>query len=81
MLRDPRPGEYRVAVRYFGSRLARLSRGATVNIALQTGFGTPAMREASISLRLLEQSGNVAVGRFVVQPGGRLQISGGNASP
>ncbi|QNN47060.1 DUF2135 domain-containing protein [Thermomonas brevis] len=81
VLRDPKPGEYRVAVRYFGSRLAKLSRGATVNIALQTGFGTPAMREASISLRLLEQSGDVAVGRFVVQPGGRLQVSGDNVSP
>lgn len=81
VLRDPKPGEYRVAVRYFGSRLARLSRGATVNIALQTGFGTPTMRQATISLRLLEQSGNVAVGRFVVRPGGGLEVSGGDGSP
>lgn len=74
VLRDPKPGEYRVAVHYYGSRLAKLSRGATVNIALQTGFGTPAMREASISLRLLEQSGTVAVGSFKVQPDGHLQV-------
>jgi hypothetical protein len=58
-----------------------MSRGATVNGALQTGFGTPGMREASISLRLLEQSGNVAVGSFVVQPGGRLQVVDDKASP
>jgi hypothetical protein len=81
VLRDPKPGEYRVAVHYYGSRLAKLSRGATVNVALQTGFGTPGMREASISLRLLEQSGNVAVGSFVVQPGGRLQVVDDKASP
>lgn len=84
ILRTPRPGQYKVAVRYYGSRLARLSRGATVNVALQTGFGTQDMHQQSISLRLLEQSGNVAVGSFTVQTGGGLIATpepAGNARP
>ena len=72
ILRTPKPGKYQVSVRYYGSRLARLARGATVNVALQTGFGSPALQQQTISLRLLEQSGNVAVGSFTVQPGGTL---------
>lgn len=72
ILKDPKPGDYQVAVNYFGSRLARLSRGAVVNITLQTGFGTPAMKQRTLTLRLLEKTGVVTLGGFTVKPGGEL---------
>ena len=75
ILRDPKPGEYQVTVKYFGSRLAQMARGATINVALQTGFGTPAMRQQTINMRLLENTGNVLVGRFRVAGDGRLQVA------
>lgn len=75
ILRDPKPGEYQVAVKYFGSRLAQLARGATVNVSLQTGFGTRAVHQESISLRLLENTGNVLIGRFRVAANGRLNVT------
>ncbi len=75
ILRDPKPGEYTVSVVYFGSRLAQLTRGATVNLALQTGFGTPNQRQQPVSLRLLERTGNVLVGRFRVAGNGALEIA------
>lgn len=75
ILRDPKPGDYQVSVVYFGSRMAQLARGATLNISLQTGFGTPNVKQQSISMRLLERTGNVLVGRFQVAANGRLQVA------
>ncbi|HRO62568.1 VIT domain-containing protein [Thermomonas sp.] len=75
ILRDPKPGDYTVSVVYFGSRLAQLARGATINVALQTGFGTPALRQQAINMRLLERTGNVRVGRFRVAGNGQLQVA------
>ena len=74
ILRDPKPGEYSVAVNYYGSRLARLTRGVVVNITMQTGFGTPKMEQKTVSLRLLEKSGMIAIGGFTVQPDGQLVV-------
>jgi len=75
ILRDPKPGDYQVSVVYFGSRLAQLARGATINVSLQTGFGTPGLKQQSISMRLLERTGNVLVGRFHVAANGRLEVA------
>ncbi|WP_066272799.1 VIT domain-containing protein [Hydrogenophaga palleronii] len=72
ILKDPKPGDYQVAVNYFGSRLARLSRGVVINITLQTGFGTPAMQQRTLSMRLLENTGTVTIGGFTVRPDGEL---------
>lgn len=74
ILRDPKPGDYTVAVKYYGSRLARLTRGAVVNLTLQTGFGTPEMRQQTVSMRLLEKSGLITIGGFSVQPSGELVL-------
>ncbi len=84
ILRNPKPGTYEVAVNYYGSRLAKLTRGATLNLGLQTGFGTAAAHEQAVNLRLLEQTGKVVVGRFTVQADGTLglaQASNDKASP
>lgn len=75
ILRKPKPGTYEVAVNYYGSRLAKLTRGATLNLSLQTGFGTAAAHEQTINLRLLEQTGKVVVGRFTVQADGTLGLA------
>ena len=64
-----------MSVVYFGSRLAQMARGATINVALQTGFGTPGLRQQSINMRLLERTGNVRVGRFRVAGNGQLQVA------
>lgn len=74
ILREPKPGEYTVAVKYYGSRLARLTRGAVINLTLQTGFGTPEMRQQTVSMRLLEKSGLIPIGGFTVQPNGELVL-------
>lgn len=81
ILRDPKPGEYKVSVVYFGSRVAQLSRGATINVSLQTGFGSPGQKQQAISLRLLEHTGSVLVGRFHVAANGRLEVVPGTSSP
>ncbi|MBS0225908.1 MAG: DUF2135 domain-containing protein [Proteobacteria bacterium] len=75
ILRDPKPGDYQVSVVYFGSRMAQLARGATINVSLQTGFGTPSLKQQTISMRLLERTGNVLIGHFHVAANGRLEVA------
>ena len=75
ILRDPKPGDYQVSVVYFGSRMAQLARGATINVSLQTGFGTPNAKQQTISMRLLERTGNVLIGHFHVAANGRLEVA------
>jgi tetratricopeptide (TPR) repeat protein len=75
ILRDPKPGRYRVQVNYFGSSLAKLTRGAMVHLALQTGFGTAQARSEQVTLRLLEQSGLILAGTFDVTSTGQLQVA------
>lgn len=74
VLRDPKPGAYTVHVNYHGSRLAHLSRGVVINLVLQSGFGTPRMRQETVSMRLLEKSGKVLVGGFTVSADGTLHV-------
>jgi len=74
VLRNPKPGAYTVHVNYYGSRLSRLSRGVVINLVLQSGFGTPHMRQETVSMRLLEKSGKVLVGGFTVSADGTLHV-------
>jgi hypothetical protein len=75
ILRAPKAGEYQVLVVYYGSQLARLSRGVMLNLKLQTGFGSEKMQQQSISMRLLEKTDKVLVGSFKVTDSGELQLS------
>lgn len=75
ILRSPKAGEYQVLVRYYGSQLARLSRGVMLDLKLQTGFGSPAMQQQQVSMRLLEKTDKVLVGSFKVTASGKLQLS------
>ena len=81
ILRDPKPGDYQVSVVYFGSRMAQLARGATINVSLQTGFGSPGLKQQTISMRLLERTGNVLIGHFQVAANGRLEVAPASAGP
>ena len=63
---------YKVSVNYFGSRKATLVRGAIVQVDLQSAFGTSRMKQQTLTLRLLEQSGQVMVGEFDVDASGRI---------
>ena len=74
ILRAPKAGEYQVLVKYYGSQLARLSRGVMLNLKLQTGFGSQKMQQQSISMRLLEKTDKVLVGSFTVTASGQLQL-------
>lgn len=72
VLKQPKPGRYKVSVNYFGSRKATLVRGAIVQVDLQSAFGTSRMKQQTLTLRLLEQSGQVMVGEFDVDASGRI---------
>jgi uncharacterized protein YfaP (DUF2135 family) len=72
ILKRPIPGVYKVEVHYFGSQAPVLSRGAVVQVALQTGFGSAKPAERAVVLRLKEASGKTLVGSFEVSEGGRL---------
>jgi len=72
ILRRPLPGTYKVMAKYFGSRLAKLSRGATAQLTLQTGFGTAQPQSRTMTVRLVEGGGLVELGRFEVDRRGRI---------
>jgi len=72
VLRKPAPGVYTVKVNYYGSRVAKLARGAGVSIQLQSGFATSDVKTQTLTMRLAERSGLIEVGRFEVLPQGGL---------
>lgn len=72
ILRRPVSGTYKVMVKYFGSRLAKLSRGATVQMTLQTGFGTAQPQSRTMTFRLVEGSGLLELGQFELDRKGRI---------
>lgn len=75
VLREPKPGTYRVEVNYYGSRVAKLTRGAGVNVSLQTGFATPLVKTSQLTMRLAEKSGKILVGTFDVAASGELRVA------
>lgn len=81
VLRNPKPGRYRVEVNYYGSTVARLTRGAIVRVQLQTGFGTPGVQLQTLTLRLAEKSGRIAVGTFEVSRSGGLNVATEDSKP
>jgi hypothetical protein len=55
--------------------VAKLSRGAIVQVQLQTGFGSADLRARSLVLRLAEKSGRVLVGSFEVAADGAMTVA------
>ncbi|MDI9240064.1 VIT domain-containing protein [Lysobacter sp. LF1] len=67
VLRDPKPGKYKVQAHYFGDRQQVVTGATTLSLWLSTGFGTPRQKDQRITLRLEGRSDSVLVGEFEVK--------------
>lgn len=68
VLRDAKPGKYRVEANYFGDRQQQVvTGGTTLTLTLSTGWGTPRQLDRKVTLRLSGQSETVLVGEFEVE--------------
>ncbi len=72
ILRQPLPGRYKIVARYYGSQRATLSRGATVQFDVQTGFGSPRLKTRTLTYRLVEGGGDIELGEFHLDAQGQL---------
>ncbi|MGW8391709.1 VIT domain-containing protein [Pseudoduganella sp. HUAS MS19] len=68
MLRNAKPGIYRVEVNYFGSAQQIVTGATTLQLRFTTGFGTPKADDKMVTLRLKEQGSSILVGEFEVKP-------------
>ena len=67
VLRDARPGKYRVEANFFGDRQQIVTGATTLTLRLSTGWGTRTQRDQVVTLRLSGQSETVLVGEFEVK--------------
>jgi len=68
MLRNAKPGIYRVEVNYFGSAQQIVTGATTLQLHFATGFGTQKADDKMVTLRLKEQGSSILVGEFEVKP-------------
>ncbi|KQV59599.1 hypothetical protein ASD07_22445 [Duganella sp. Root336D2] len=68
MLRNAKPGIYRVEVNYFGSAQQIVTGATTLQLHFTTGFGTQKTDDKMVTLRLKEQGSSILVGEFEVKP-------------
>ncbi|SFF87114.1 hypothetical protein SAMN05518865_105273 [Duganella sp. CF458] len=68
MLRNAKPGIYRVEVNYFGSAQQIVTGATTLQLHFTTGFGTQKADDKMVTLRLKEQGSSILVGEFEVKP-------------
>jgi len=68
MLRNAKPGIYRVEVNYFGSGQQIVTGATTLQLHFTTGFGTQKADDKMVTLRLKEQGSSILVGEFEVKP-------------
>ena len=66
-LKDAKPGTYRVEANYYGNSQQILSGSTTLQLSLQTHFGSFQQEEQMITLRLQETKEVVFVGEFKVE--------------
>lgn len=67
VLRDARPGLYRVEAHYFGDRQQIVTGATTLTLSLSTGWGTPRQQDRKVTLRLSGKNESVLVGEFEVE--------------
>ncbi|KRA74617.1 hypothetical protein ASD78_13770 [Lysobacter sp. Root667] len=67
MLRDAKPGKYKVEANFYGDRQQLVTGATTLQLWLSTGFGTPRQQDQRVTLRLKQQSETVLVGEFEVK--------------
>jgi len=68
MLRNAKPGIYRVEVNYFGNGQQIVTGATTLQLHFTTGFGTQKADDKMVTLRLKEQGSSIRVGEFEVKP-------------
>jgi Flp pilus assembly protein TadD len=66
LLKRAKPGRYRVEAHFYGHRQQIVAGATTLQVGFQTRFGTPAMHERAITLRLAGRGRQVFVGEFDV---------------
>ncbi|HOU66101.1 MAG TPA: DUF2135 domain-containing protein, partial [Thermomonas sp.] len=67
VLRDAKPGKYRVEAHYFGDRQQVVTGATTLSLRLSTGWGTRQQRDQAVTLRLSGKDESVLVGEFEVR--------------
>ncbi|SFK94913.1 VIT domain-containing protein [Lysobacter sp. cf310] len=67
MLRDAKPGKYKVEANFYGDRQQLVTGATTLQLWLSTGFGTSRQQDQRVTLRLKQQSETVLVGEFEVR--------------
>ncbi|MFC4160773.1 DUF2135 domain-containing protein [Chitinimonas lacunae] len=65
-LRHAKPGRYKVEANFYGHQQQIVAGATTLQLKLTTGFGTPAMKEKMVTLRLQGAGKTVFVGEFEV---------------
>ncbi len=66
LLRDAKPGKYRVEANFFGDRQQIVTGATTLTLTLSTGWGTSARKDQTVTLRLADAKETVLVGEFEV---------------
>ena len=67
VLRDAKPGLYRVEAHYFGDRQQIVTGATTLTLAFNTGWGTPRQQDRTVTMRLSGTDESVLVGEFEVK--------------
>lgn len=67
VLRDAKPGLYRVEAHYFGDRQQIVTGATTLTLKLSTGWGTQRQQDRTVTLRLSGKDESVLVGEFEVE--------------
>jgi tetratricopeptide (TPR) repeat protein len=67
VLRDARPGTYKVEAHYFGDRQQIVTGATTLTLTLSTGWAGPRQHDQTVTMRLSGQDESVLVGEFEVR--------------
>lgn len=67
VLKDAKPGKYKVEANFFGDRQQIVTGATTLNLRLSTGWGTSRRKDQTVTLRLSGRSETVLVGEFEVK--------------
>lgn len=67
VLKDAKPGKYKVEANFFGDRQQIVTGATTLNLVFSTGWGTSHQKNEAVTLRLSGQSETVFVGEFTVK--------------
>jgi Ca-activated chloride channel homolog len=67
VLRNAKPGKYKVQANYFGERQQVVTGATTLSLKFSTGWGTEHQRDQAVTLRLSGKDETVLVGEFEVK--------------